>query len=79
MSKQRVNFSPNAQKCALSTALTAGNPLEPIVLQHGDEICASVNAKKILDWAISNQAPNRGRLNDHPAREYTEVLTVEMG
>ena len=49
------------------------------MLQHGDEICASVNAEKLLDWAISNQAPNRGRLNDHPAREYTEVLTVEMG
>jgi len=61
------------------SALTAGNPLEPTTLQHGDEISASVNAEKLLDWAISIQASNRGRFNDHPKWEYTEVLTVETG
>nr|DAE60083.1 MAG TPA: hypothetical protein [Caudoviricetes sp.] len=24
-----------------------------------------------MDWVISSQAPNRGRFNDYPVREYT--------
>ena len=27
--------------------------------------------EKDTDWAISSQAPNRGRFNDYPVREYT--------
>ena len=28
-------------------------------------------SENYVDWAISNQAANSGRLNDYPIREYT--------
>lgn len=50
----------------MKTPLTAGNPLEPKSLQRKDETSLSVNGEKISDWAISSQAPNRGRFRDYP-------------
>ena len=58
--------SPSIQKCiGITTHRIAGTPLEPYSLKRNHEIKISVNVKKNMDWAISNQAPNRRRLNDY--------------
>lgn len=46
--------------------LIAETSLELYKPQHRDEICSFVTVKNYKDWTISNQTPNRGRLNDYP-------------
>ena len=46
--------------------LIAKTSLELYKPQHRDEICSFVTVKNYKDWTISNQTPNRGRLNDYP-------------